>query len=82
MSKRGQGGIIFIDLDDGSGRIQALLRRTRWTKKPLTFFQTVVDTSDFIEVSGVAFVTKRGEQSILAGGWRMLSKSLRPVPDE
>ncbi len=42
----------------------------------------VVDSSDFIEVSGVAFTTKRGVQSLMGSTWRMLAKSLRPVPDE
>lgn len=82
MSLRGQGGIVFVDLYDGTDRLQAVIKKETIGEESFDFFQKVVDQSDFIEVSGTAFTTKRGEQSILATAWRMLSKSLRPVPTE
>ena len=45
------------------------------------FFETV-DIGDFVQVSGVPFTTKRGEKSIQVSEWKMLSKSLRPIPSE
>ncbi len=82
MSRRGQGGIVFVDLVDGTGRMQVLVKKDGLDEKLFTLFSDAVDVSDFIEFSGPAFVTKRGEQSILAEDWRMLAKSLRQVPDE
>jgi lysyl-tRNA synthetase class 2 len=81
-SRRGQGGIIFIDLEDGSARMQALLKKDEMQEDLFDLFEKVIDTGDIIEVAGTAFVTKRGEKSVLGEGWRMLTKSLQPVPDE
>ena len=43
-------------------------------------FSQTVDVGDFIEVSGVAFKTQRGQQSIKVQKWRMLAKSLVTDP--
>ncbi|MBI3632470.1 MAG: lysine--tRNA ligase [Candidatus Vogelbacteria bacterium] len=82
MSLRIQGGIVFADLFDGTARFQAILRRDDIGDKMFDLFLNTVDSSDFIEVRGKAFVTKRGVNSLLGSEWRMLAKSLRPVPDE
>lgn len=82
MSLRDQGGIIFIDLFDGTARAQALLRKEDLGEKVFGLFVSAVDISDFIEVSGAPFTTKRGVNSLLGSSWRMLAKSLRPVPDQ
>lgn len=81
-SLRGQGGIIFADLFDGTETMQVVLKREVLGDSSSDLFSEVVDASDFIEVSGTAFTTKRGEQSVLATAWKMLSKSLCPVPDQ
>lgn len=82
MSLRGQGGIVFADLFDGSARVQVLLKKDDVGEELFDLFERVVDTSDFIEVSGTAFTTNRGVNSLLGQSWRMLAKSLRPVPDQ
>ncbi|MEK9209085.1 MAG: lysine--tRNA ligase, partial [Patescibacteria group bacterium] len=41
-----------------------------------------LDIGDFIEVTGMLTTTKRGEKSIEAKSWKMLSKSLRPLPEK
>lgn len=82
MSLRGQGGIIFADLFDGSARVQALIKKDAIEDQTFTLFEDAVDASDFIEVNGTAFTTNRGVNSLSATSWRMLSKSLRPVPTE
>lgn len=82
MSLRGQGGIVFADLYDGTGKMQAVLKKETIGDATFDLFGAAIDASDFIEVSGTAFTTKRGEQSVLATAWRVLSKSLRPVPTE
>lgn len=82
MSFRDQGGIIFVDLFDGTAKVQALIKKDDLGDDSFDLFTKVVDVSDFIEVSGTPFMTKRGVKSILGVSWRMLAKSLLPVPDE
>jgi len=82
MSLRDQGGIIFIDLFDGTARVQILIKKDDIAEQSFDLFLETVSISDFIEASGIAFVTKRGTNSLLATTWRMLAKSLQQVPDE
>src|SRR3989338_5588404 len=82
MSLRGQGGISFADIFDGSGRIQVLLQESEMLGTLFELFKDAADTGDFIEFTGTAFTTKRGERSLKVSSWRMLAKSLLPIPDE
>ncbi len=82
MSIRGQGAIVFITLNDGTGEFQGLLKKDILGEEKLGFFSEVVDIGDFVEIQGTFFVTKRGEKSLEAKDWRMLSKSLRPLPEK
>jgi len=82
MALRNQGGIVFLDLFDGSGRVQVLIRRDALGNESMDLFMKVIDSGDFIEVSGTAFTTKRGVNSLMVSKWRILSKSIRPIPDE
>ena len=82
LSRRGQGGILFADLFDGSARMQIVLKKDEMPELLFNLFADTVDTGDFVEASGALFVTKRGEQSLRVESWRMLSKSLRTIPTE
>ncbi|HTR19112.1 MAG TPA: lysine--tRNA ligase [Candidatus Paceibacterota bacterium] len=82
MSLRGQGGIMFADLFDGTGKMQIVLQGSEMEKADFELFANAVDVGDFVEVSGIAFKTKRGEHSLQVKKWRMLAKSLLPIPDE
>ncbi len=81
MTLRRHGGLIFADLFDGTARIQAMFQSDTLGDAFELFVETV-DTGDFIEVTGVAHTSKRGEKSLLASEWRMLTKSLAQIPDE
>lgn len=81
MALRRHGGSTFLDLYDGTAKVQCFLREEDLGKESHALFGDCVDASDFIEVSGTAYTTKRGEKTLLAASWRMLAKSLRPVPD-
>jgi lysyl-tRNA synthetase class 2 len=79
-SIRDQGGVIFLDVRDESGQIQAVL-----LKKKLSDFKLLKDTldaGDFLAVAGTPFKTKKGEQSIEAKTAAILSKSLRALPSD
>jgi lysyl-tRNA synthetase class 2 len=82
MALRGQGALIFIDFEDGFGRLQALLKKGEMANEDLELFAQTVDVGDFVAITGTLFTSKRGEKTILASGWQMLGKSLRPLPDK
>lgn len=82
VSLREHGGSLFADIVDGTDKVQIYIQKDGIGEDLYNFFVQVVDRSDFIEVTGTAFVTKRGMQSLLVQSWRMLAKSLQPMPDE
>src|SRR3989344_2890071 len=51
-------------------------------KKLFQLFADTADIGDFIEANGTLFVTKRGEKTLLVKNWRMLTKSLLPLPEK
>ncbi|HUC01993.1 MAG TPA: lysine--tRNA ligase [Candidatus Paceibacterota bacterium] len=79
-SLRDQGKIIFADIEDESGKIQAVLKED--VLSDLAFWRSVLDMGDFISVTGPLFVTKRGEKSLEVREIQMASKSLLPLPDK
>lgn len=79
-SIRGQGGLIFIDLQDGTGKIQALLKKD--ITKNIEKFSEFIDTADCIQVKGPLFVTKRGELTVEVMEWSILAKAILPLPDK
>jgi len=82
MVVRGQGAILFIDILDGTGKFQVVFKEDEMEASVYKLFLDAVDGGDFIEVTGELFITQKGQQSILAKQWRMLSKSLLPLPDK
>src|SRR3989338_2734483 len=70
MSLRGQGGISFADISDGSGRVQILLQKSEMPEALFGLLKDAADTGDFIEFTGTAFTTKRGERSLkVSSSW-------------
>ena len=82
LALRGQGGILFVDIFDGTGKMQAVLQKDDMDTAHFDLFADTVDIGDFVEIVGTAYTTKRGEKSIKAVQWKMLSKSLLPIPDQ
>ncbi len=83
LSLRAQGKIIFFHFDDGTGKFQALLKSGEpISEEKFKLFEDAFDIGDFVEVKGTLFLTKKEEKTILAEEVRMLSKSLRPLPEK
>ena len=82
MSLRRHGGSTFADIFDGSDRLQVFFSRERIGEEAYELLHTVVDQSDFIEIRGTVFATERGERTLAAQSWRMLTKALQAVPSE
>ncbi len=79
-SIRDQGKIIFLDVEDFSGKLQVILRDEETENFPL--WQETVDAGDLILACGIPVTTKRGEKSIAAATVAMLTKALRPLPSD
>lgn len=83
LSIRAQGKIVFFTFDDGTGRFQGLLKSGEPTPvESFNLFEECFDIGDFIEVKGTLFLTKKEEKTVLVEELRMLSKSLRPLPEK
>jgi lysyl-tRNA synthetase class 2 len=66
----------------GQAKIQALFREDRLGERGYKFFLANFDIGDFIEVRGILFKTKTGEKTIEASDFKMLAKSLLPLPEK
>ncbi len=82
MAQRGHGGATFLDINDGTGKIQVIIKVDKLGEKGYRFFTDVFDVGDFVEVKGKLFTTKRGEKTIEAEDYKMLSKALLPLPEK
>lgn len=81
MLKRVMGKASFATLQDSTGRIQIYLDRGTLGEDSYAAFKQW-DIGDIIAVEGSVFKTNKGELSVHAANARLLSKSLRPLPDK
>jgi len=81
MTLREHGHLTFAQLQDQEGHIQIC-----WMKEytPVDQFEFVklLDLGDFVGLTGVLFMTHKGEPTLLIKDCQLLSKSLRPLPDK
>lgn len=82
MAVRAHGGSIFFDINDGTGKIQAYIKKDELGEENFSLFADTADIGDFVGISGSPFVTKKNEKTIKASSWKMLAKSLRPLPEK
>ena len=81
MSKRGQGKVMFCDLQDSTGRIQLFVKIDEMGEEEYARFKKN-DIGDIVGAEGEVFTTKTGEISVRTSSIQLLSKSLRPLPDK
>ncbi|MSQ36596.1 MAG: lysine--tRNA ligase [Dehalococcoidia bacterium] len=79
-AQRVMGRAAFLDLRDGSGRIQLNLRRDILGEA----FDALdlLDVGDFVEAGGPLFRTRTGEVTVAVERWRIITKALRPLPEK
>jgi lysyl-tRNA synthetase class 2 len=82
MSKRGQGGLAFADIFDGTATMQLFLKSDEMDAAAYALWNETTDVGDFVEATGIAYTTKRGEKALFVSGWTMLTKSLLPLPEK
>ena len=81
MSKRGQGKVMFCDLQDSTGRIQLFVKIDELGEEEYARFKKY-DIGDIVGVEGEVFKTKTEEISVRAQKVTLLSKSLLPLPEK
>ncbi|MFA5730217.1 MAG: lysine--tRNA ligase [Candidatus Paceibacterota bacterium] len=79
---RTHGALTFIDFEDGTGKIQGLLAKDKMGEVNYDSFLDSFDMGDFIEAHGALFETKRGEKTIQITDYKMICKSLLPLPEK
>lgn len=82
MSLRSAGAINFITINDGTDSFQMVLKKNSIDESLLTLFIETVDIGDFVWFFGELFITQSGAQSLLVSDWKMVSKTLLPLPDK
>ena len=82
MAKREHGGSTFLDIEDGTGKIQLLFKKDTLGSKDYQFFLDTIDIGDFIEARGTLFKTKQEEKTLLTTHYSLLTKSLLPLPEK
>lgn len=85
MSFRIMGSASFAELQDSTGRIQLYFRRDDLCPgedKTLynTVFKKLLDIGDSIGIKGYVFTTQTNEISVHVTEFKILNKSLRPLP--
>jgi lysyl-tRNA synthetase, class II len=78
---RRQGKLIFATLRDGTATIQLFVSQSEVGEEGLATFARL-DLGDWVGVEGEVMTTRRGELSVKARSFRLLAKSLRPLPDK
>jgi len=81
ISLRGHGKTSFAHLTDGRGELQIYVRQDEVGENAYSLFRHL-DVGDFLGVKGLLFRTKTGEPTLKVEEFKLLSKSLRPLPEK
>jgi len=85
MTRRVMGKLAFFTLADETGSIQLFLEKAGLEAQQEGWFKQItslVDSGDWLGVTGTLRRTDRGELSVKVSDWRMLTKALQPLPDK
>ena len=81
MFARNSGKLCFATLQDGDGtQLQMMISLDRVGQDSLESWKSDVDLGDIVFVHGDVISSRRGELSVLADSWQIVSKALRPLP--
>ena len=82
ISVRLHGALAFIDLFDGTAKLQVMLTKDVVGEEEFNLFSDTIDSGDFIVVTGIAFITKRGVSAVKVSAWDILTKTINAIPAE
>lgn len=81
-SVRTHGKASFMNIEDGTTSIQIFLRENILGEKGYEFCLENFDVGDFVQAKGTLFITKREEKTLEIRDLKILSKSIRPLPEK
>ncbi len=79
-SIRKMGKVTFAHVEDGAGKLQFFFRENELGSERMDQFADHFDLGDFVEAQGTMFRTRTGEVTLQVAAFRMLAKSLTPLP--
>ncbi len=82
IAQRKMGKSAFVDIRDGSGKIQLLFQDIHQLDEELRELFSDLDIGDIIGVKGNLLRTKSGEPTVRVGYFTLLAKSLQPLPEK
>ncbi|KUI36756.1 lysine--tRNA ligase [Mycobacterium sp. GA-2829] len=78
---RNSGKLCFATLQEGDGtQLQAMISLAEVGQDSLDKWKADIDLGDIVFVRGQVISSRRGELSVLADFWQIISKALRPLP--
>ncbi|MDO5533387.1 MAG: lysine--tRNA ligase [Propionibacteriaceae bacterium] len=86
MFQRNTGKLCFatladqFTLDADGDRLQVMLSLAEVGQESLDAWKADTDLGDFVSITGRVIASRRGELSVMATGWTLASKALRPLP--
>ena len=78
---RAHGKVSFLALKDRTGIIQIYVKKGLLPDNDYEVFE-LSDTGDFVGITGYLFLTKTGELTLLAESFKMLTKTMRDLPEK
>lgn len=81
MMTRSFGNLAFAKIFDGTASIQIVFEREK-SEESINYFDKNIDAGDFVQVTGINYITKKGENSLLISNIKLLTKALLPLPDK
>ena len=82
VAARHFGKAAFLVIADRAGRLQAYLTQDKIGEAEYKRFRDTADIGDIVWVEGPLFITRTGELTVQAERYRILTKSLRPLPEK
>ncbi len=83
VARRVMGKLSFGHIEDGSGRLQIMVRRdVLGAERYNGFFKKMLDLGDIVGVEGLMVTTRTGEITCQVTGIELLAKALKPMPDK
>ncbi len=82
MAIRSFGKAAFIKITDRSATIQAYVQKDQLGEEAYEIFKKYIEVGDIVAVEGAPMRTRTGELSIVAKVCKLLTKSIRPLPEK
>lgn len=79
---REHGKATFGNIEEETGQLQIYIKQDRIGESAYRSFLDIVDVGDILQLRGTLFTTKKGEKTLEVSSWRMLAKSLLPLPEK